>query len=108
VIFLLVLALAVAATSQITGALLSFALLVAPPATAQLLTSRPLAGLALSVVIALVVAWLGLAAAYFSIYPSGFYTTTFALAAYVLARAGRAMHRRMAGRTARGIALETS
>ena len=33
--FLLVLALAVAATSQITGALLVFALLVAPPAAAQ-------------------------------------------------------------------------
>jgi zinc/manganese transport system permease protein len=95
VAFLLILAAAVAATSQITGALLSFALLVAPPATAQLLTSRPLAGLILSVAISLVVAWLGLAAAYFSIYPAGFYTTTFALAAYLLAWTGRAAHRRL-------------
>lgn len=96
VAFLLILGLAVAATAQITGALLSFALLVAPPATAQLVTSRPLAGLALSVAIALVVAWLGLAAAYFSIYPAGFYTTTFALAAYVLAWAARAARGRLA------------
>jgi zinc/manganese transport system permease protein len=106
VVFLLILALAVAATAQITGALLSFALLVAPPATAQLLTSRPLAGLALSVAIALLVASLGLAAAYFSIYPVGFYITTFALAAYVLGWAGRALRRRLAARGRRGLAAE--
>lgn len=106
VAFLLILGLAVAATSQITGALLSFALLVAPPATAQVLTSRPVPGLLLSVAIALVVAWLGLAAAYFSIYPVGFYTTTFALAAYVLAWAGRAAHRRLATRNQRDVALQ--
>lgn len=108
VVFLLILGLAVAATSQITGALLSFALLVAPPATAQLLTSRPLPGLLLSVAIALAVAWLGLAAAYFSIYPVGFYTTTFALAAYVLAWTGRAAHRRLAARGQRDVALQVS
>src|SRR5690348_15004758 len=39
--FLLILGLTVAAASQITGALLVFALLVAPPATAQLITMRP-------------------------------------------------------------------
>jgi zinc/manganese transport system permease protein len=88
--FLVILALAVAATSQITGALLVFALLVAPPAAAQLVTSRPLLGLALSVAFGLLVAWLGLAVAYYSIYPVGFYTTTFAFVLYVLTRLGRA------------------
>ena len=39
--FLLLLGLAVAATAQITGALLVFALLVTPAATAQQLTARP-------------------------------------------------------------------
>jgi zinc/manganese transport system permease protein len=87
--FLLILGLAVAATSQITGALLVFALLVAPPATAQLLTMRPIVGLLLSVAFALLTVWLGLAVAYFSIYPVGFYTTTFAFALYLLVRAGR-------------------
>ncbi len=96
--FLLILGLAVAATSQITGALLSFALLVAPPAAAQLLTGRTLLGLALSVVLALAIAWLGLAAAYFSIYPVGFYITTFAFAAYVLARITRVAHDRRSAR----------
>jgi zinc/manganese transport system permease protein len=86
VMFLLLLALAVAATSQITGVLLVFAVLVAPPAAAQQLTSRPLAGLLLGIVFALLVVWLGLAAAYFSPWPVGFYTTTFAFAVYVIAR----------------------
>jgi zinc/manganese transport system permease protein len=87
--FLLILALAIAATSQVTGALLVFALLVAPPASAQLVTMRPVVGLALSVCFALVIVWLGLGIAYFSIYPVGFYITTFAFGLYVLLRAGR-------------------
>jgi zinc/manganese transport system permease protein len=85
--FLLILAVAVAATSQITGALLVFALLVAPTAAAQRLTMRPLIGLGLSVVFALVIVWLGLGVAYFSPYPVGFWTTTFAFGLYVLAAA---------------------
>ncbi|MGI8921707.1 MAG: metal ABC transporter permease [Solirubrobacteraceae bacterium] len=83
--FLLLLGLAVAATSQITGALLVFALLVAPPAAAQALTMRPAASLLLSVGLALTVVWLGLGIAYFSIYPVGFFITTVAFAIYLLA-----------------------
>jgi zinc/manganese transport system permease protein len=87
--FLLVLGLSVAATSQITGALLVFALLVTPAATAHQLTPRPALGLALSVALALLVTWLGLALAYFSIYPVGFYVTSLSFALYVLVRLGR-------------------
>jgi zinc/manganese transport system permease protein len=85
-LFLLVLGLAIAATSQLTGALLVFALLVAPAAAAQQLTLRPLAGLLLSVGFALLAVWLALAIAYFSIYPVGFYVTTIGFVLYVLAR----------------------
>ena len=92
--FLLVLALAVAATSQITGALLVFALLVAPPAAAQQLTMRPGLGLILSVAFSLVIVWLGLGIAYFSIYPVGFYTTSLAFALYLTARLARAIRAR--------------
>jgi len=87
--FLLTLGLAVAATSQITGALLVFALLVMPAATAHQLTARPFLGIALSVAIALAVTWIGLALAYFSIYPVGFYVTSVAFALYVLVRIAR-------------------
>jgi zinc/manganese transport system permease protein len=84
--FLLILALTVAAATQITGVLLVFALLVAPPATAQLITLRPLAGLFLSIALAVLIVWLALGVAYFSIYPVGFYLTTFAFGLYLLVR----------------------
>jgi zinc/manganese transport system permease protein len=87
--FLLVLGLSVAETSQITGALLVFALLVTPAATAHQLTPRPLLGVALSVAIALAVTWLGLALAYYSVYPVGFYVTSLAFALYVVVRVVR-------------------
>src|SRR4051812_39746142 len=94
--FLLVLGLSVAETSQITGALLVFALLVTPAATAHQLTSRPALGIALSVLLALVVTWLGLALAYFSIYPVGFYVTSLSFGLYVLVRLGRGFASRAA------------
>jgi zinc/manganese transport system permease protein len=85
ILFLVVLALAVGEAAQITGALLVFALLVVPPATAQAITARPLASAVLSVALALFATWLGLAVAYFTDYPIGFTITTVAFAAYLLA-----------------------
>jgi zinc/manganese transport system permease protein len=89
--FMVMLGLAVAAATQITGTLLVFALLVAPAAAARELSTRPGRALTLTVVIAVLVTWLGLAIAYFSDYPIGFYVTTLAFGAYLLARAGRAV-----------------
>jgi zinc/manganese transport system permease protein len=83
--FLLVLGLAVAATAQITGVLLVFALLVAPPAAAQQVTSRIGLGLALSAAIGLAVIWLSLTVSYYTDYPVGFFVTSFGFAAYVAA-----------------------
>jgi zinc/manganese transport system permease protein len=88
--FLLVLGLSVAETSQITGALLVFTLLVTPAATAHRITSRLGFGMALSVAIALAVTWLGLALAYFSVYPVGFYVTSLSFAVYLLVRFAQA------------------
>jgi zinc/manganese transport system permease protein len=84
--FLLLLGLAVAATAEITGALLVFALLVTPAATAQQLTARAGLGLALSVALALAVTWLGLGIAYFSPYPVGFWVTSLSFGLYVAVR----------------------
>jgi len=84
--FLLLLGLAVAATSQITGVLLVFALLVTPAATAQAITARPLVSLLLTVALGLLVVWLGLGIAYFSVYPAGFFITTISFATYVFVR----------------------
>ena len=88
-IFLILLGCAAAEVSQITGALLVFALLVMPAATAQQLTTRPLASFALTIALGLAIVWLGLAVAYFSVYPVGFYITTFGFGGYVLAAASR-------------------
>jgi len=86
VMFLVLLGCAAAEVSQITGALLVFALLVMPAASAQHLTARPALSLWLTIAFALLITWLGLAVAYFSIYPVGFYVTTFGMAVFVLSR----------------------
>jgi zinc/manganese transport system permease protein len=86
VTFLLVLGAAAAEASQITGALLVFALLVMPAAIAQRMTSRPLAGIALAVVIGVVASWAGLTMAYYTSYPSGFCITSFAFAGFIAVR----------------------
>lgn len=87
--FLVLLGIAAAGTSQVTGSLLVFALLVAPAATAARLTARPALGLALSVFVALLVTWVGETVAFFSPYPIGFWVTTLAFGCYLLASAYR-------------------
>jgi zinc/manganese transport system permease protein len=99
--FLLLLGLAVAETAQITGVLLVFALLVAPPATAQVLTARIGLGLLLSVVTGLLVVWAGLVLAYLYEYPVGFFVTSVAFLLYVAARGGRALADRRGRRPGR-------
>lgn len=89
--FLVVLGLAVAATAQITGILLVFALLVVPAATARELTPRVGLGLTLSVALALVVVWVGLGLSYFTNYSAGFFTTSVAAALFALARTARVL-----------------
>jgi zinc/manganese transport system permease protein len=85
VVFLLLLGAAVAEATQITGALLVFALLVMPAAAAQYFTARPVVSFLLTIAIALAVTWVGLAVAYFSPYPIGFWVATFAFTIYVAA-----------------------
>jgi zinc/manganese transport system permease protein len=101
-VFLLLLGLAAAEASQITGALLVFALLVMPAATAQRLTPRPLLGGAIAVLLGLAVTWTGLAVAYYSPYPIGFWVTTLAFVAYLAA--GLATTRRRGPRRSLGAA----
>ncbi len=97
VAFLLLLGCAAAEVSQITGALLVFALLVMPAAAAQQVTARPAAGLALSVGFGVAVVWASLSVAFYSPWPVGFWVSTFGFALYVGAVGGRMVvvrHRR--------------
>jgi zinc/manganese transport system permease protein len=90
VIFLMIVALATAASVQIVGILLVFTLMVAPAAAAQLLVIRLWPGLLMSVVLALLEAWLGLTLAFYTDWPTSFWITAlggiFYLLAYVAAR----------------------
>jgi zinc/manganese transport system permease protein len=95
VIFLVVLAATAAEVSQITGALLVFALLVLPPATAQAISPRLSISLAISVAIGLVTVWVSLFIAYYSRYPVGFWLTSIGFGIYVVARAAIAMAARL-------------
>jgi zinc/manganese transport system permease protein len=94
--FLVLLGVAAGGTSQITGSLLVFALLVAPAAAATRLTAHPAAGVALSIVLALLITWTGEAFAFFSPYPIGFWVTTLGFAVFLLATAYRGIADRIA------------
>jgi zinc/manganese transport system permease protein len=87
--YLVLLALVVAVAVQVVGVLLIFALLVTPAAIAQNVTTRPAVAVAISVALALIFTWAGLAVGYFTPYPVSFFITTFAFGTYVLVRGGR-------------------
>jgi zinc/manganese transport system permease protein len=89
VLFLALVALAVAQSALVVGVLLVFTLMVGPPAAAQLLTSRFLPGIALAAGFALAESWLGIAAAWYSDWPATFWITILSAAVYLVAAALR-------------------
>jgi zinc/manganese transport system permease protein len=100
IVFLVLLAVATAEAVLVVGVLLVFALLIAPAATAEHLTHRPLSALVLSVVLGLIFMWGGLILAFAGTrWPAGFCIATLAALAYFgsllvgrLRTAGRAVH----------------
>jgi len=85
VAFLVIVALAVSESVQIVGILLVFALMVGPPATAQRLVTGLWSGVALSAVLALAEAWLGIVIAYHTDWPVSFCIATLSALGYFLA-----------------------
>lgn len=88
-LFLAIVALAVAECTQIVGVLLVFTLMVGPAATAGGLTSRLWRGITLAVILALAEAWLGIALAYYTDWPTSFWITALSGAAYFASLAQR-------------------
>ena len=86
ILFLLLLAVTIAIAIQVVGALLVFALLIAPAASAARFTYRPLTSIALSVVFGLAITWVGLVLAVVGIgghyLPASFYISTLATLVY--------------------------
>src|SRR5262249_13378392 len=64
IVFMVVLGVVVAETTQVVGALLLLGLIATPAATAHRLTANPYFALSLSAVLSLAVAWLGLTISY--------------------------------------------
>jgi zinc/manganese transport system permease protein len=85
VLFLAIVALAVAECAQIVGVLLVFALMIGPAAAAQRLTTRFWIGIALSVALALTEAWAGLVLAFYTDWPTSFWITSLSGSIYLAA-----------------------
>jgi zinc/manganese transport system permease protein len=86
IVFLLIVALAVAQSVQVVGVLLIFTLMVAPPATAQYLTRTPGKAVLLAAALALLETWAGITLAYYWSLPVSFFIATISTAGYLIAR----------------------
>src|SRR5205814_1318743 len=84
VLFLAIVALAVAECVQIVGVLLVFTLMVGPAAAAQRITARLGAGVATSVLFALIEAWLGITLAFYTDWPTSFWIAALSGLGYVV------------------------
>ena len=84
--FMAILAVAVTEAVQVVGVLLIFALIVTPAAIVVRLTCRPRTAILLSVGLALLFTWAGLAISYYSPHPVSFFITSLAFASYLAVR----------------------
>jgi zinc/manganese transport system permease protein len=98
--FLLVMALATSMTVPVVGALLMFSLMIGPAAAARSLTARPMLAMTLSVAIALVTVWVGIAVSYQSNWPLGFFVGVMGAVFFLFGQAYAAIRRRLAVRMA--------
>ncbi len=89
ILFLVLVAVTVAMAVQVVGALLVFALLIAPAASAARLTHQPLVSIALSILLGLAITWIGLLLTVIGLaghyLPVSFYIATLATLTYFAA-----------------------
>jgi zinc/manganese transport system permease protein len=85
VLFLAIVALATAECAQIVGVLLVFTLMVCPAAAAQQITTGVGKGVLVSAALALAAAWLGIAFAYYTDWPTSFWITAISVGFYLVA-----------------------
>ena len=96
-LFLIVVALATSLTLPVVGALLIFSLMIGPPAAARSVTDRPLPAMLASVLIALAVVWVSIAAAFETNWPVGFFVGALGAACYAAGRGWAAIRRPRSG-----------
>ena len=86
IVFMLIIAVATSISVQVVGVLLIFALMVTPAAVSQRLAKRPIHGIGISILIALLATWFGLFIAFYLPYPVSFFITTMTFAVFVASR----------------------
>ena len=100
ILFLMLLAAAVAEAVQVVGVLLILTLLITPGATAERLTARPGLAMAVSVAVALLATVGGILMALVTGAPVSFYVTTIAFVCYIAVRLGAPAVGRLRGASA--------
>ena len=89
VLFLAIVAVAVAEAAQVVGVLLVFAMMVGPAAASLRIATRLRSGVALSVILALAETWGGIALAYLTDWPTTFWIVLLSCLVYFLSFAKR-------------------
>jgi len=84
--FMIIAAVAVAFSVEVTGVLLIISLMVTPAATAAYLSKKPQLTILISVAIALAVTWSGIFISFFTAYPTSFFITAEAFGLYLIVR----------------------
>jgi zinc/manganese transport system permease protein len=83
VLFMAIVAVAVAEAAQIVGVLLVFALMIGPAAASGRLTRSPLAGIGAAIILALGVTWAGLTLAFYTDWPTSFWISALSALVYL-------------------------
>ena len=93
--FLAIVALSTTVAVPVVGVLLVFSLMVGPASLARALTDRPLRAMALSALVAVVIAWLAIALSFASDWPVGFFVGMLGAVAYGCGRVWSRTHARL-------------
>ncbi len=86
ILFLILVAIAVTEASQVVGILLVFTLLIGPAASAVSCTHTVWAGLILSVILGIIIVWLGIILTYITDWPASFWISALSFSSYLLLR----------------------
>jgi len=86
ILFLVILAVATSIAVQVVGVLLIFALLVTPAAIAERLSRKPIRGLVISSLVALIATWFGIFISFYQPYPVCFFITSLVFGIYIIVR----------------------
>lgn len=89
IVFMIIVAVAVTEASQVVGVLLVFTLLIGPAAAALNWTQRVISGLLLTVVLGVLMVWLGILLAFVTDWPIPFWISALAAANYLLSFLGK-------------------